>query len=90
MSVRSKLSNTIRNILNGKELQKDTFLLVDFDIPIENNHKHHVRAIAQVVWNKKIDKKIVIGARLVTLDSEDREIIKKFVIKSQKVRRDEV
>jgi len=67
-----------------QEIKKDALLLVDLDIPLDKNVKHHVKAIAQVIWNKKEKDKNVVGARLIILEPDVKEVIKKYIIKKQR------
>ncbi len=72
-----------------REFPKGSLLLMDFDIPIEDSLKHHVKAVAEVVWNKRVNEKIITGAHLITLNFKDREVIKKFVIRNQNQMKDQ-
>ncbi len=67
---------------SSQEIKKDALLWVDFDIPLDKDVKHNVKAIAQVIWNKKEKDKNIVGARLIILEQYVREVIKKYIIKS--------
>ena len=67
-----------------QEIERDALLLVDLDIPSRSGRKQHIRAIAQVVWNRKEEDKNIVGARLITLEPSVREVIKRYVIENQR------
>jgi len=79
------INATLRNISeegisfeSSEDLEKNDLLLVSFDIPL-NEIKYRVRAIAQIVWNKKEENKNIAGAKLITLDSHIKKVIKEYI-----------
>jgi len=60
------------------QIQPDSLLLVDLNLPIEDGEKSHVRAIAQVRWKREDKEKTIVGAIFTPLSSKDRELIKKY------------
>lgn len=68
-----------------QDIPKGEFLLIDFDVPVGINEKHHIRALAQIVWNKKKGKKVVMGAKLITLGPEDKAILRNLCIHNQRL-----
>ena len=66
------------------QIQPETLLLVDLNLPIKDGEKFHVKAIAQVRWKKKEREKIIVGATFTPLSSKDRELIKKIFFSKSK------
>lgn len=65
------------------EIPKGEFLLLDFDIPVRLGKKHHIKALAQVVWNKKEGDRIIMGAKLITLDPGDKAILRNLSVHNE-------
>ena len=63
-----------------QEIPKGEFLLLDFDVPLGVNKKHHIRSLAQIIWSKKKGKKVLMGAKLITLDPEDKAILRNLCV----------
>jgi len=63
---------------NSQEIPRGEFVLLDFEIPI-GDEKKKIKALAQIVWSKKEADRAIIGARLITLNPEDRNIIRQLV-----------
>ncbi len=62
------------------DIQKGELLMLDFDITVNVDDNQledkHIKALAQVVWTKKENNKFIIGAKLITLNPEDRLLIR--------------
>ncbi len=63
-----------------QEIPEGEFLLLDFDIPVGPEESHHIKALGQVVWNKKEGKNVIMGAKLITLNPEDSAILRSACI----------